>query len=111
MEYDRDTAQALSTTFVDYAIPRAVDLPDLRISLLGTPCASNPLGAKAVGEAGTVAAPPAIINAIVDALSEFGVDHLDMPATPARVWASINAPKAPVPALQWYSQGSSERPH
>jgi carbon-monoxide dehydrogenase large subunit len=84
VRYD-EVGEAVTATFLDYALPRADNLPRFEIILSGTPCASNLLGAKPVGEAGTVAAPPAILNAIVDALRGFGVEHIDLPATPERV--------------------------
>lgn len=89
MVFDADSAQVLTGSFMDYAMPRASDVPSFEIHLPGIACASNPLGAKAVGEAGTVAAPPAIINAVVDALSSYGIDHIDLPATPNNVWQAI----------------------
>jgi len=58
------------------------------------PCSTNPLGIKGVGESGTIGAPPAVMNAVVDALRAVGVDHIDMPATPARVWAAMQRGKA-----------------
>jgi carbon-monoxide dehydrogenase large subunit len=86
--------QAVTASFLDYALPRAADMSRIDVALRGIACASNPLGAKAVGEAGTVAAPPAIINAIVDALSTLGIEHLDMPATPDRIWAALRSAKS-----------------
>jgi carbon-monoxide dehydrogenase large subunit len=86
--------QAVTASFLDYALPRAADMSRIDVALRGIPCISNPLGAKAVGEAGTVAAPPAIINAIVDALSTLGIEHLDMPATPDRIWAALRSAKS-----------------
>jgi len=87
--YDAD-GQLLSGSFMDYCLPRADDLPPLRIELRDdVPCKTNPLGIKGSGEAGAVGAPPAVINAIVDALSEFGVRHIDMPATPEKIWRAI----------------------
>jgi carbon-monoxide dehydrogenase large subunit len=88
--YDPDSGQAITASFLDYAVPRSSDLPCFDIDLFGTPCRSNPLGAKAVGEAGTVVAPGAIANAIVDALRPLGIDHIDLPATPDRVWRAIH---------------------
>lgn len=87
--YDEGSGQAITATFLDYAIPRAADLSAIRIGLHGTPCASNPLGAKAVGEAGTVAAPAAVANAIVAALADLGVEHVDLPATPTAIWHAL----------------------
>ncbi len=86
---DAETAQPLAGSLMDYALPRASDVPAMIGALLCTPTAMNPLGAKAVGEAGPTAAPPAVVNAILDALAPFGVRHIDMPATPERVWRAI----------------------
>ena len=72
-------------------MPRADDVPSFKVETLpGTPCTHNPLGVKGCGEAGAIGSPPAVINAIVDALKEFGVDHMDMPATSEKVWRAIN---------------------
>jgi carbon-monoxide dehydrogenase large subunit len=87
--YDTDTAQVMTGSFMDYAMPRATDIPCFDGALLCTPTALNPLGAKAVGEAGPTAAPPAVVGAILDALAPLGVAHIDMPATPERVWQAI----------------------
>ncbi len=89
--YDRDSGQLLAGSFMDYAMPRAGDLPSFSFSTHNVPSTSNPLGVKGAGEAGAVGAPPAVINAIVDALHHHnGVRHIDMPATPARLWEAIN---------------------
>jgi aerobic carbon-monoxide dehydrogenase large subunit len=85
--YDNDSGQLLSGSFMDYAMPRAGDIPSFAFSTHNVPTKSNPLGVKGAGEAGGVGAPPAVINAIVDALNRrAGVRHIDMPATPRRVW-------------------------
>jgi len=89
--YDPDSAQVLAGSFMDYAMPRADDLPGFALALTETPTAINPLGAKSIGEAGPTAAPPAVIGAILDALAPLGVRHIDMPATPERVWRAIAA--------------------
>ena len=81
--------QLLSGSFMDYALPRADDLPDLDIHLNGVPTDANPLGVKGAGQAGAIAAPPAVVAAILDALRPLGVRHIDMPATPERVWRAI----------------------
>ncbi len=91
--YDAD-GQLLSGSFMDYAVPRADDLPDIEVDLLEVPSASNPLGVKGAGEAGSVGSPPALINAIIDALSGDGVTHIDMPATPENVWQALATAKA-----------------
>src|SRR5580658_3884990 len=88
--YDPDSGQLLSGSFMDYAMPRAGDLPNFAFSTHNVPTTSNPLGVKGAGEAGAVGAPPAVINAIVDALNRrTGARHIDMPATPRRVWEAF----------------------
>jgi carbon-monoxide dehydrogenase large subunit len=87
--YDAETGQLLTGSFMDYAMPRAEDLPSFRLQLAEFPCKTNPLGVKGVGEAGAIGAPPAIMNAILHALRPLGVTHLDMPASPLRVWKAI----------------------
>jgi carbon-monoxide dehydrogenase large subunit len=81
--YDEDSGQLMTATFVDYAMPRADDMPALDIAYNEIPCTTNPLGVKGAGEAGTIGALPAIIGAISDAL---GMLHIDMPATPEKIW-------------------------
>jgi carbon-monoxide dehydrogenase large subunit len=92
--YDPDSGQLLSASFMDYALPRAEDLPDIEVDLVEITCETNPLGVKGAGEAGAVGSPPAVINALVDALSGDGVAHLDMPATPEMVWKALREAKA-----------------
>jgi carbon-monoxide dehydrogenase large subunit len=88
--YDNDSGQLLSGSFMDYAMPRAGDIPSFAFSTHNVPTKGNPLGVKGAGEAGAVGAPPAVINAIVDALNRrAGVRHIDMPATPRRVWEAL----------------------
>ena len=89
--YDGETGQVLSGSFMDYAMPRADDLPSFEVDSHEVPTKVNPLGAKGVGEAGTVGALPALVNAVNDALAPLGVRHLDMPVTPERVWQAIHA--------------------
>jgi aerobic carbon-monoxide dehydrogenase large subunit len=91
--YDAQSGQLLSGSFMDYALPRAEDLPDIEVELIEVPCLSNPLGVKGAGEAGAVGSPPAVMNAIVDALAEDGVSHVDMPATPEAVWQALRTAK------------------
>ncbi|HXJ82348.1 MAG TPA: xanthine dehydrogenase family protein molybdopterin-binding subunit [Candidatus Methylomirabilis sp.] len=86
--YDRD-GQLVTGTLMDYAIPRADEVPAVVIEKTCTPSPRNPLGAKGVGEAGCIGMPPAIVNAVVDALSPFGIAHLDMPLTPAMLWSAL----------------------
>jgi carbon-monoxide dehydrogenase large subunit len=84
--------QLLAGSFMDYAIPRAADLPPLVSELdQSVPCTHNPLGAKGCGEAGSIGAPAAIVGAVLDALRPLGVTDLQMPLTPARVWAALQA--------------------
>jgi carbon-monoxide dehydrogenase large subunit len=87
--YDPASGQLLSGSFLDYAIPRADDLPAIAVTSRDVPSPTNPLGVKGAGEGGTVGAPAAVIHAILDALAPLGVAHLDMPATPERVWRAI----------------------
>jgi carbon-monoxide dehydrogenase large subunit len=88
--YDAETGQLLTGSLMDYALPRADDLPDFSTHTdESTPCRINPLGAKGVGELGTVGGTPTLVNAIIDALRPLGVNHLEMPATPQRVWQAI----------------------
>ena len=87
--YDGASGQLVAATFMDYAVPRAADLPSFEISFREIPTTSNSLGAKGVGQAGAIAAPPVIVLAVLDALAPLGVRHLDMPLTPERVWRAI----------------------
>ena len=87
--YDPDSGQLLSGTFTDYAVPRADELPGFTITLVEQPTTANALGVKGSGQAGAMAAPQTVINAILDALAPLGVTHIDMPATPERVWQAI----------------------
>jgi carbon-monoxide dehydrogenase large subunit len=91
--FDTDTGQLLTGTLTDYCMPRAEDLPAIEFAYNVVPCRTNPLGIKGAGEAGAIGAPPALVNAVVDALSPLGIDHLDMPLTPERVWRAIRAAK------------------
>jgi aerobic carbon-monoxide dehydrogenase large subunit len=92
--YERESGQLLTASFMDYAMPRADNLPDMVIASNPVPTKLNPLGAKGAGEAGTVGALPVVINAVVDALAPFGVRDFDMPATSERVWQAIQAARA-----------------
>lgn len=89
--YAADTAQLLSASFLDYRIPAAADIPPMVLRFDGIPCTTNPLGIKGAGEAGAIAACPAVINAVLDALAPLGVADIDMPATPEAVWQAIEA--------------------
>ena len=88
------SGQLVTGSFMDYALPRAADFPDIEVDLIEVPSVSNPLGVKGAGEAGSVGSPPALINAIIDALSVDGVTHIDMPATPESVWQALSLAKA-----------------
>jgi len=93
--FDAESGQMLSASFMDYAMPRAADLPlHYEMDFIDVPAKTNPLGVKGVGEAGCVGAPPVVMNAILDALSVYKISHLDMPATSRRVWEAIQKAKA-----------------
>ena len=92
--YEPGSAQLLTGSFMDYALPRAADVPSFALDLHEVPSAHNPLGAKGIGEAGGVGTAPAVVNAILDALAPLGVTHLDMPATPHRIWQAIRQARA-----------------
>ena len=96
--YDKATGQLLTGSYNDYAMPRAADLPNFALSTNVTLCTHNPLGVKGCGEAGAIGAPAAVTNAIVDALKPLGVRHLDMPATPERLWRVIEQHRQPLAA-------------
>ena len=109
--YD-ESGQLLTGEFMDYALPRAEDVPDYILGSTVTPSPSNPLGIKGVGEAGTIGATPAIANAIIDALQPFGIRHLDLPMTPEKIWKAIALgaqpdnvppPGAPIPVYARYT--------
>jgi aerobic carbon-monoxide dehydrogenase large subunit len=92
--YDAESGQLLTGSFMDYAMPRAGDFPMFKVDTVCTPCSHNPLGTKGCGEAGAIGSPPAVINAVLDALRDLSVKDLDMPASPSRVWEAIQAAKA-----------------
>ncbi len=92
--YDPDSGQLLTGSMMDYAMPRANDFPQFKLDTVCTPCTHNPLGTKGCGEAGAIGSPPAVINAVLDALHGLGVKDFDMPASPSRVWEAIQAAKA-----------------
>jgi carbon-monoxide dehydrogenase large subunit len=96
--YDAASGQLLSASFMDYAMPRALDAPSFIFETRNLPCKTNPLGVKGAGEAGAIGSCPAVMNAVIDALDRsYGIRHIDMPATPQRVWAAIKkARKAPL---------------
>jgi carbon-monoxide dehydrogenase large subunit len=85
----------LGGSFMDYLIPTAMEVPDWETGHTVTPSPHHPIGAKGIGESATVGSPPAVVNAVVDALSPFGVRHMDMPCTPARVWEAMQGRATP----------------
>jgi len=91
IEYDPESGQLLTGSLMDYCLPRADDLPAFDLEFLELPQPDNPLGIKGCGESGCIAAPTAVVNAVLDALAPLGVRHLDMPLTPERVWRAIRA--------------------
>ena len=92
--YYDETGQLVTGTFVDYALPTAAELPSFETDRTETPSPVNSMGVKGVGEAGTIAATPAVVGAVLDALSPLGVKWLDMPLTPMKVWQAIEEAKA-----------------
>jgi len=88
-----ESGQLNTASYLDYAMPRADDLPSFELDRTVTPCPHNPLGAKGCGEAGTIGSTPAVVNAVVDALSPMGVTDLEMPLSPQRVWAAMQQAK------------------
>ena len=88
--YDGDSGQLITGSLMDYCLPRADNLPFFTFRYNEIPTKANPLGVKGAGEAGAIGAPPAVINALVDALSAYGIRHIDMPATPEKVWRVVN---------------------
>ncbi|MFT5182063.1 MAG: carbon-monoxide dehydrogenase large subunit, partial [Alphaproteobacteria bacterium] len=91
MAYDRESGQLLSGSLMDYGVPRADMMPDILVDFSPVESLSNPLGIKGVGEGGTVAGTPTVINAIVDALAPLGVTDMGLPATPEKVWQAIQS--------------------
>ena len=89
--YDTETGQLITGSLMDYAMPRAEDVPSYALATRETPCTHNPLGVKGCGEAGAIGAPAALMNAITDALSVYGIQDLPMPASPQTVWKAIRA--------------------
>lgn len=87
--YD-ENGQLMSGSLMDYTMPRADDIPDIHVGTESTMCTHNPLGSKGVGEVGAIGSPPAVINAVVDALRDYGVEHVNMPATAHKIWSIIN---------------------
>ena len=94
VSYDPDTGQLMTGSLLDYAVPRAEQVPNIRSLFQQTPSPTNPIGVKGIGENGSIAAPPCMVHAVLDALSPFGIKHLDMPMTPPRVWSAIQTARA-----------------
>ena len=93
IQFDADSGQLVTGSFMDYTMPRADNMSYIDVMSNPCPTATNPLGCKGAGEAGTVGAVPCVMNSVVDALSVYGIQHIDMPATPAKIWSAINAAK------------------
>jgi aerobic carbon-monoxide dehydrogenase large subunit len=91
--YD-EQGQPLSGSFMDYALPRAIEIPQMSFASHPVPCKTNVLGSKGCGEAGCAGALPSVMNALVDALSEYGITHIDMPATALTIWQVIQRARA-----------------
>jgi carbon-monoxide dehydrogenase large subunit len=87
--YDKGTGQLVSGSYMDYTMPRAENFPSFKVGYKVTPCPHNPLGVKGCGEAGAIASPAAVMNAVHNALAPLGVTHVEMPATSLNVWQSI----------------------
>ena len=96
-QYDED-GQLLTGSYMDYCMPRADDLPDFNVGTTTTLCTHNSLGVKGCGEVGAIGSPPAVINAVVDALWDQGVTDVAMPATPSTVWNALNSAKSALAA-------------
>jgi carbon-monoxide dehydrogenase large subunit len=91
VSYDPDNGQLLTGSLLDYAVPRAEHVPNITSLFQETPSPTNPIGVKGIGESGSIAAPPCMVHAVLDALSPFGITQLDMPLTPSRIWAAVQA--------------------
>jgi carbon-monoxide dehydrogenase large subunit len=94
VSYDSESGQLLTGSLLDYAVPRAEHVPNITSLFQETPSPTNPIGVKGIGESGSIAAPPCMVHAVLDALSSFGITHLDMPLTPPRVWSAITMARA-----------------
>jgi carbon-monoxide dehydrogenase large subunit len=90
--YD-ENGNLMTGTMTSYLVPSAAEVPTYTLDRTSTPSTTNPLGVKGIGEAGTIAAPPAVVNAVIDAVSHLGVTHIQKPATPERVWRAIREAK------------------
>jgi carbon-monoxide dehydrogenase large subunit len=90
VRYDHESGQLMAGSLMDYAMPRADHLPSFETEIMETPTPTNKLGVRGGGEGGTTPALAVIVSAVVDALAEFGVEHIEMPVTPERIWRAIN---------------------
>jgi len=96
VSYESDSGQLISSSLLDYAVPHAESVPNIRSLFQVTPSPTNPIGVKGIGENGSIAAPPTIVHAVLDGLSPFGITHLDMPLTPPRIWSAIQIARSGV---------------
>ena len=94
VSFDKD-GNCLNASLMDYLIPTALEVPDWENGKTVTPSPHHPIGAKGVGESATVGSPPAVVNAVIDALEPYGVRHVDMPLTPSRVWEAMRGNAEP----------------
>jgi carbon-monoxide dehydrogenase large subunit len=94
VSYDPESGQLLSGSYMDYTMPRAFHLPAMHLAFNEVPSVTNDLGVKGAGEAGACGAPPAVVHAVVNALKDYGIRHIDMPITSERVWRAIHKPRA-----------------
>jgi carbon-monoxide dehydrogenase large subunit len=92
--YEAQSGQLVTASLMDYQLPRAADLPDIEVHFNPVPSTANPLGVKGSGQAGCIAAPQTVMNAVLDALAPLGIETFDMPATPERLWRAINAARS-----------------
>ncbi len=90
-----EEGNCLGNSFMDYLVPSALEVPHSETGFTVTPSPHHPIGAKGVGESATVGSPPTVMNAVVDALEPYGVRHMDMPATPGRVWEAMQGRAEP----------------
>jgi carbon-monoxide dehydrogenase large subunit len=109
LNFDRESGQVMGGTFMEYAVPRSFQLPNYTVELREHPTAGNPLRVKGGGEGGVTPAPAAIISAICDALRDFGVDHIETPATPEKIWRAMRAARADAPADARIAQPAGAR--
>jgi carbon-monoxide dehydrogenase large subunit len=100
LHFDRESGQVMGGTFMEYAVPRSFHVPNYDIELREHPTAGNPLRVKGGGEGGVTPAPAAIISAVCDALRDYGIDHIETPATPEKIWRAMNAARASTPDLR-----------